>query len=107
MLDVLPTLRPGVIVHFHDIFLPYDYPEMFRDWYWNEQYLLAAYLLGARDRIEVLMPSNYLSLTEGFRDKFAPFPVDLGARNDSWCHGGSFWFTHSAQAAATQARQSA
>lgn len=47
VLDVLPTLAPGVVVHFHDIFLPWDYP---RDWverhhrYWNEQYLLQAFL---------------------------------------------------------------
>jgi len=26
ILEVLPTLRAGVIVHFHDIYLPYDYP---------------------------------------------------------------------------------
>ncbi len=25
ILEVLPRLRPGVIVHFHDIYLPYDY----------------------------------------------------------------------------------
>jgi predicted O-methyltransferase YrrM len=46
VLEVLPCLRPGVIVHFHDIFLPYEYP---REWfdagtYLNEQYLLQAYL---------------------------------------------------------------
>ncbi len=26
ILDVLPRLAPGVIVHFHDIFLPFEYP---------------------------------------------------------------------------------
>jgi methyltransferase family protein len=47
VLDVLPRLAPGVIVHFHDIFLPYEYP---REWperfglYWTEQYLLQAFL---------------------------------------------------------------
>ena len=47
VLDVLPRLAPGVVVHFHDIFLPYEYP---RTWledyalYWNEQYLLQAFL---------------------------------------------------------------
>lgn len=49
VLDVLPTLRPGVIVHFHDIFLPWEYPQ---EWlttkrlYWNEQYLVQAFLTG-------------------------------------------------------------
>src|SRR3569623_1852616 len=45
MLDILPLLKPGVIVHVHDILLPYDYPEYFKYWYWNEQYMLAVYLL--------------------------------------------------------------
>ena len=47
VLDVLPRLAPGVIVHLHDIFLPYEYP---RAWledyglYWTEQYLVQAFL---------------------------------------------------------------
>ena len=94
MLDILPQLRPGVVIHFHDIFLPYDYPDMFRDWYWNEQYLLGAYLLAAPDRVRVLMPSYYVALTDGLLDSLGPPPVDLGANNESWRHGGSFWFTH-------------
>ncbi len=38
-LEVLPRLQPGVLVHFHDIFLPFDYPQ---EWvikehrFWNE-----------------------------------------------------------------------
>jgi hypothetical protein len=46
ILDVLPLLRPGVFVHIHDIFLPYEYPRSFfeRRMYWNEQYLLQAFL---------------------------------------------------------------
>ena len=46
VLDVLPTLRPGVLVHVHDIFLPYEYPRGFFDkgLYWGEQYLLQAFL---------------------------------------------------------------
>jgi len=47
VLDVLPRLRPGVVVHFHDIFLPWEYPKVwFSDmgYFWNEQYLLQAFL---------------------------------------------------------------
>src|SRR3989440_1316782 len=44
---VLPRLAPGVLVHVHDIFLPYDYPQ---EWlkgrfFWNEQYVLHALLI--------------------------------------------------------------
>lgn len=47
LLEILPRLRKGVIVHVHDIFSPEDYPEtwMFKDMrLWNEQYLLEAFL---------------------------------------------------------------
>lgn len=49
LLDILPRLRAGTWVHFHDIFLPWDYP---RRWMveerraWAEQYLLEAFLSG-------------------------------------------------------------
>jgi hypothetical protein len=48
VLQILPRLKPGVIVHVHDIFIPYEYP---RQWperfglYWTEQYLLHAFLV--------------------------------------------------------------
>ena len=47
VLRVLPLLEKGVIVHVHDIFLPYEYPRFFfADYalYWAEQYLLQAFL---------------------------------------------------------------
>jgi len=46
-LQILPTLKIGVIVHVHDIFSPRNYPiEWVRDHvlFWNEQYLLEAFL---------------------------------------------------------------
>ena len=51
VLEVLPALARGVWVHFHDIFLPYEYPRslLVASGYFNEQYLLHAYLLGNRD----------------------------------------------------------
>lgn len=51
-LEILPTLRTGVAVHVHDIFTPRDYLpawvlEQVR--FWNEQYLLEAFLSGNRE----------------------------------------------------------
>lgn len=48
LFEILPRLRPGVLIHLHDIFLPRDYP---REWviddqrFWNEQYALHAFLM--------------------------------------------------------------
>jgi Methyltransferase domain len=45
-LRVLPRLSPGVLVHIHDVFWPFEYP---REWLdegrdWNEDYFLHAFL---------------------------------------------------------------
>lgn len=47
ILDALPMLAPGVAVHFHDVFLPWDYPRgyfLYARMFINEQYLLQAFL---------------------------------------------------------------
>ena len=46
-LRILPELAPGVLIHFHDIFTPLDYPKTFvmtNLCFWGEQYLLEAFL---------------------------------------------------------------
>jgi len=46
-LRILPELSPGVLVHFHDVFTPLDYPKKFvmtNLCFWSEQYLLEALL---------------------------------------------------------------
>jgi Methyltransferase domain len=60
-LEILPRLKPGVLVHVHDISLPKPYPKVYFDnqLYWNEQYLLQAFLM-FNDRFEVVWPGNYM-----------------------------------------------
>ncbi|MEW6660297.1 MAG: class I SAM-dependent methyltransferase [Thermodesulfobacteriota bacterium] len=60
-LDVLPRLKSNVLVHFHDIFLPYDYLPGWEDRYFSEQYLLAAYLLANTDRFKILQPNFFIA----------------------------------------------
>jgi hypothetical protein len=64
-LQVLPSLKPGVVVHVHDIFTPYDYPA---EWLVgdgvnrggnNEQYALECLLSGGRDW-QVILPVHLL-----------------------------------------------
>jgi hypothetical protein len=94
MLEVIPRLKPGVILHFHDIFLPDDYPETYLTWYWNEQYLLAVHLLAACDRARILMPSFYLSADPDLRRSLRPPILELPERPELFLDGGSLWFTH-------------
>ena len=46
MFEILPRLQPGVYVHFHDVFYPFDYPceWLMEGRYWNENYFLRAFL---------------------------------------------------------------
>lgn len=60
-LEILPRLKSGVIIHIHDICLPFDYPAAWAHRHYSEQYLLAAYLLAGHGRLEVLLPLAYVS----------------------------------------------
>lgn len=60
-LHVLPHLVKGVVVHFHDIFWPFEYPKEWLDEHrdWTENYLLHAFLIGNASW-EILLFSSWL-----------------------------------------------
>ena len=60
-LDILPNLSPGVLVHIHDIDLPYDYMPERAEWYYSEQYLLATSLLAGHKNFRVVLPNAFVS----------------------------------------------
>ncbi len=73
-LNILPTVLPGVLIHIHDIFLPYEYPRKWiveEKWGWNEQYLVQS-LLAFSNMFEVLWPAHYLQRTR--KDFLQCFP---------------------------------
>lgn len=60
--DILPLLRSGVYVHFHDVCYPFEYP---REWVyqgraWNEAYLLRAFLQYNRE-FEIEIFNSFLN----------------------------------------------
>jgi hypothetical protein len=59
-LDVLPRLKAGVFVQFHDIFLPYDYPLEWKRYY-AEQYLLAVYILAESNKFDIILPNAFIT----------------------------------------------
>jgi hypothetical protein len=59
LLELLPVLPVGVAFGVHDICLPYDYDPCYLDYFYSEQYVLGAYLLGGADRDRILMPTYY------------------------------------------------
>lgn len=44
--NILPKLKKGVVIHFHDIFFPFEYPKewIYEGRSWNEAYILRAFL---------------------------------------------------------------
>jgi predicted O-methyltransferase YrrM len=84
--QVLPRLAPGVIIHIHDIFWPFEYP---RGWVdaqnrsWNEAYLLRA-LLANNDAYAIEYWNDYW-LQEHPAEVFTDAPRMLRER------GGSIW----------------
>jgi hypothetical protein len=82
-LEILPRLAPGVIVHIHDISIPYEYSktyatsETFRQ-FWTEQYLLQSFLC-FNSEFEVLLAMHYLMTDhrELFQEVFPHYNPDV------------------------------
>ena len=89
-LEVLPRLKAGVIVHVHDVYLPYDYISGHVTQLWNEQYLLATALLFGPQRFEVLFPSWFVHEDQGLR-AHAEARFRQGAMAELDLYGSSFW----------------
>jgi predicted O-methyltransferase YrrM len=94
-LEILPLLKPGVLVHVHDIFLPFDYAPVFHRRNYTEQYMLAMFLLYSYSKI--VLPNYYVcqdpALSAAVKAIFAP----VGGGNEiafTYHHGlpgVSFW----------------
>jgi predicted O-methyltransferase YrrM len=84
--DILPSLKKGVLIHFHDIFYPFEYP---RSWIfdarysWNELYGLRLFLMYNK-RFETLFFNNMFGkLEEQTIQETCPLYLEN--------IGGSFW----------------
>ncbi len=85
LFNILPKIKSGVTIHFHDVFDGFEYPlQWLRDgWAWNEDYLLRAFLNG-NSNYKILMMNDYM--TRRYSDLLLKsFP---SFRNDT---GGGLW----------------
>ncbi|MEU4505807.1 class I SAM-dependent methyltransferase [Streptomyces sp. NPDC024089] len=90
--ELLPRLKPGVLIQVHDIMLPADYPESWRWRLYSEQYLLAALLTAAPERFDVRLPNAFIHADPELRKIVAPLWRRLGVTKHF--HPGSFWWRH-------------
>ena len=89
-LEILPRLKPGVIVHVHDIYLPFDYISGHLPRQWNEQYLLASALLFGPDRFEILFPAWFIGRDADLA-AHAGAVLRRGPLAEMDLYGASFW----------------
>jgi predicted O-methyltransferase YrrM len=84
LFDILPRLKSGVLIHFHDVFYPFEYPKkwVYNGWNWNEDYLLRAFLM-YNTAFEIRIFSHYLHLHHP--DAYAALPL---CRQEK---GGCLW----------------
>ena len=90
-MELLPELKKGVIVHVHDIYIPYDYPQFMCDRAYSEQYVLAAFLLANPERYKPIMPNYFVSEDKELAEILLPI-WDHENLNGVERNGGSFWF---------------
>lgn len=86
--DVIPALPAGALVHVHDVFLPWDYPDAYRRRLYSEQYVLQA-LISHAPRYRVVYATHHMTRTQpaAVRETFG----DVVGR-DPELAGASFWF---------------
>lgn len=89
-LEILPRLKPGVIVQVHDIYLPDDYISGHLHRMWNEQYLLATALLYGRQAFEILFPCWFVGQDSELSAQAAGL-LRKGPIADLNLYGASFW----------------
>ena len=90
-MEILPRLKPGVLVHFHDIWLPYDYPPRWRFFHFSEQYILGAVLVAAPERYEIWMPNRYVHESDRLSGILNPLWSDERLAGVRLGGAGSFW----------------
>lgn len=74
MFKILPLLKEGVFIHFHDIFYPFEYPKewVYKGYNWNENYILRAFLMN-NDRYQIQLFSHYMHLHH--KEAFSAMPL--------------------------------
>ncbi len=90
MYEILPFLKSGVWIQIHDVYLPYDYPEIMTQRYYNEQYSLIPFILYATNDFEIMLPNYYIFKNQELHSilfKYWESPILKNVEH----HGGSFW----------------
>jgi hypothetical protein len=89
--EALPRINKGVVWGLHDIFLPFDYVSSWASRFYNEQYLLMAYLLGGSGGDTIELPVHFIEKNESFRSPLLAPLQSKAPMLQNMLLGGSFW----------------
>lgn len=89
-MEILPRLKKGVIVHIHDIYIPYDYPQFMCDRFYSEQYGLMIYLLANSKKYKTILPNYFIFEDKELSQIISPIWENENLKTVER-HGGSFW----------------
>ena len=89
-MEILPKLKKGVIVHIHDIYVPFDYPQFMCDRAYTEQYGLAMFMLANPTKYKTILPNYFISEDKELSSTIAPMWQHENLSGVEK-HGGSFW----------------
>lgn len=91
-LDIIPRLKPGVVIYIDDIYIPFDYPESWAQRFYSEQYLLATMLLAdAGKRYEVLLPGYFSGIDPVMKAEVDAFWDRVGVQALTGFLSNGFW----------------
>ena len=85
LFEIMPSLKQGVLVHFHDIHYPFEYPKeaIYEGFAWNEIYMIRAFLQ-YNNEFKIKYWNNYLAKNYS-NEIFSKLPL---CENNI---GGSLW----------------
>ena len=95
-IDYLPSIPDGVKIGIHDIFWPADYPKAWVERYYNEQYVLGAYMLGQGSRFPLVFSCVYMnhSFSRSIEKCLDPSTLeDILEKSGKGIIGASLWFS--------------
>lgn len=91
--EVLPRLRPGVLIHVHDVHYPFEYPRLWieQERAWNEVYLLHAFL-AYNETFEIVFQCDYARrFLAGWFEAQMPGFLATSERSAAKIKCGSIW----------------
>ncbi len=87
ILEIIPVLKKGSLIHWHDIFMPNEYPEYWvkERLFWSEQYMVQAFFM-FNGEFEIIWATHFMQLLnhEGIKKIFKCYAESTYPLSSFW-----------------------